>query len=467
MKRNKIAYFQELLVTQVNSLILYPLTMTLVTLFGGLFAPVRPSLTVWLLCGMLPLLFYWARLRLNRILPFLAVHLAVPGGLFALMLVHDKLPGGLIQSWNNPINCAASLLTVTGFAVYSLKLRLYEQVLASSMLPMPLAVGLAAVALYLQHYMKFQEWDSYYKLALILVLGLYFLQYYVKEYLNFLVVNASSTGVLPEKEIFHSGLLFALAYTLLGMLILVGTSQFAWLKAILKVIRQALYTLLRFLSDLFPRGESSTPELIVTEYSGGGGYELPEPGEPALIWQILEAVAFIAVLLGVLFLLFKALVKLWAYVKNVMRRGIKTRTEDFSGVQDVREKCEAPKRQKRAAQERHFFGFLTPGERIRRIYKKKAASYKPLPIGDEVAGKEPGKQASRSSYRPERVGFYTARELEQEMEHNTARGMEQMADHDTVQKNPAASFAVIYEKARYSEETCTIQDVKRMKELCR
>lgn len=467
MKRNGIAFFQEMLVTQVNNLILYPLTMTLVTLFGGLFAPIRPSLTVWLLCGMLPLLFYWARLRLNRVLPFLAVHLAVPGGLFALMLVHDRLPGGLVQSWDNPINCAASLLTVTGFAVYSLKLRLYEQVLASSMLPMPLAVGLTAATLYLQHYMEFQEWDGYYKLALILVLGLYFLQYFVKEYLNFLVVNASSTGVLPEKEIFHSGLLFALAYTLLGMLILMATSQYTWLKAILSVIRQAVYTLLRFLSGLFPRGESSTPEIVVTEHVAGGGYELPEPGETALIWQILEMVAFIAVLLGVLFLLFKAFIKLVSYVKDVMSKDVKIRADDFSGVQDIREKCEATKRQKGTAKERHFFGFLTPGERIRRIYKKKAASYEPLHLGQETAGKEPDKTAFRNPYRPERVGFYTARELEQEMKQNTARGMEQIADCDTGQKNPAASFAAIYEKARYSEETCTVQDVKRMKELCR
>lgn len=461
MKQNRIHFFQEILVIQANNLIFYPLAMTLVTLFSGLLKPIRPSLTVWLLCGLLPLSFYWARRRLNRFLSFLAVHLAVIGGLFAIIFFHDWLPLRIFQPWDNLINCAASLLSVTGFAIYSLYLRLHEQTAESNMLPMPLAVGITAGALYLQHYMGFREWDSYYKLTLILVLGMYFLHYYVKEYLNFLVVNASSTGVLPEKEIFHSGLILAFGYTLLGMLILFGTSQFAWLKTILNGIRQVIVTIIRFLSGLFPKGESSAPEIIVEEAVNGGGYdELPEPGEPALIWQILGVIVSIAVFLGILYLLFKGIVRLIAYVKQVMDRSVQTREGELSGIQDVREKCETVKRHKKTRQERNFFGILTPRERIRRIYRKKAAAYKPLPLS-EAEAKE------KSRFRPERVMFYTAREMEQEMMREKKREMEKNAKSDNGHQLQEASFAEIYEKARYSDEPCSSLDVKHMKELCR
>ena len=81
---------------------------------------------------------------------------------------------------------------------------------------------------------------------------------------------------------------------------------------------------------------------------------------------------------------------------------------------------------------------LDSKEKIRRIYKKKASSYKPNPLAEG---------AKEDNFSLERLGFYTAREMEARME--------------------GGAFATVYEKARYSNEPCTAQDVKLMKEACR
>ena len=456
MKRNKIEFFQEFLVTQMNHFIFYPLVMTIVVLLSGLVTPVRPGIGVWFLGGLLSLLFYKARCYCKRFLPFLSIHLGVVLFVLVLLHFHSFLPDVFFSCWDSVLNRGTFLLAVVSFAVYSFYLRLHEVSAQSNLLPMPLAVGICAGSIYLQHYMQFTEWDSACRFVLILVLGMYFLHYYIKEYLNFLTVNASSTGVLPEKEIFRSGLRLAFGYTLFGAVILTGTSQTGWLKSILQILKQVIYSILRFIFSLFPQSESEIPEIIVEEQVQGGGYEMPEMGEPGIFWQILEVIACIAILLFVLFCVYQGVLRAIAFIKHAMGRNVKLSDTELTGIQDVREKCDLGNKPKKKRLSNKPFGFLEPAERIRRIYKKKVESYHPLPLSETET-------KSKNRYNPERAMFYTAREMEAEM---MAGEME--AERKYGQKNGKGTFhiAEIYEKARYSNETCTAEDVRRMKNAC-
>lgn len=439
MKHSKIYLLQELLVVQLNNLIIYPLALTFVILFKSLVAPVRPSLTLWILCGFLLPIFYIARCRAKNFVSFMAMHVAVLAGIILLCQCHSLIPLAMIQSLENGVNRVMLIATFIGFTCYSVYLRLH-QTTDSETMPMPFAVGVAAVALFLQHYQDFDEWDAYYRFTLILVFVLYFIHYYVKEYLNFLIVNASSTGVLPEKEIFRSGIRLAGIYTLLVAVLLLITSQITLLKEFLERLRQIIYNIIRFIFSHFPQQESVSEVFTEERVSGDGLAGLPEGGEPSIIWNILGVIAFVAIILVVLVSIYKAILKAIAYVKQAMAQSVRTHEKEMTDIHnDVREKCEKTRNRKQK-QSRELFGFLDAKERIRRIYKKKAAAYKPVILSEEEA-------KSKKRFTPEKLNFYTAREMEQEMQ--------------------AEAFSGIYEKARYSNETCTGQDVKLMKELCR
>lgn len=439
MKHSKIYLLQEMLVAQINNLILYPIVLTLVMLFKDLTAPVRPSLTLWILCGFLFTFFYLARCRAKNFISFMAVHIAVIAFIIFLCQASAWIPLSIFQTLQNGVNRFMLIAVFIGFAIYSVYLRMHEATDSETM-PMPMAVGVAAVALFLQHYQGFEKWDSYYSLPLILVFVLYFLHYYVKEYLNFLIVNASSTGVLPEKEIFSSGIRLAGIYTLMGALILFFTSQLTWLKEFLGFLRQIIYNIIRFIFSHMPQKESEV-EIIIDEKQSGNGLEmLPEGGEPSIIWDILAIAAIIGLAVVLLFALYKAILKAIEYVKAAMNKSVRTHEKEMTDIHDdVREKCEKT-RTKKKRQSLDLFGFMDTKERIRRIYKKTASSYKPVLLSEEEA-------KTKKRFTPEKLSFYTAKEMEREMQ--------------------SGSFSEIYEKARYSDEVCTGQDVKRMKELCR
>lgn len=438
MKQSKIYLLQEILVTQINNLILYPIGLTIVMLFKDLTPPVRPSLTLWILCGFLLTFFYLARCRAKNFISFIGVHIAVIAFVFLLCKSSAWIPLSIVQPLQNGVNSFMLLATFVGFTGYSMYLRFHEST-DSEIMPMPFAVGAAAIALFLQHYQGFEEWDAYYSFPLILVFALYFLHYYIKEYLNFLIVNSSSTGVLPEKEIFHSGIRLAGTYTLIGAFILLITSQVAWLKEFLSVLKQIIYNIIRFIFSHFPQKESEAEVYVDEKQTSSGLAMLPEGGESSIIWDILAVVAIIGLAILLLYAIYKAVLKAIEYVKTAMNKSVRTHEEEMTDIHDdVREKCER-KRTKKDMKSLDLFGFMDPGERIRRIYKKTAASYKPVLLSEEEA-------KTKNRFTAEKLRFYTAKEMEREMQSD--------------------AFSEIYDKARYSNEACTGQDVKRMKELC-
>lgn len=444
MKQNKLYLVQELLVTQINNLIFYPITLTLVTLLGAFITPVRTGLLLWMFCGLIFPILYLVRCNIKRIIPFFAIHLTVAACGLLLFFHYERWPFGGIQTLDNVVNRLMLLAMIIGYTIYSILLRLHEKT-DSDNIPMPVAVGISAVALFLQHYQGNREWDAYYTISLIMVLAFYFLQFYLREYLNFIKVNAGSTGVFPEKEIFRSGFRLTFLYTAIGVLILLGTSQLTWLKSLLDMVKQFLSVIVRFifsfvdLPELNPADELRITEPISNE--NGGERLLPDAvAEPAPVWTFLEYIVIFVIVVAGLFVLFITLRELFVYIRWVMSRRTASHEQELvDETRDVREKCDTSRTNRSKRQLSELFSFLDARERIRRIYKKKAQNYNPLILGEENT-------KEKRHFRPERLMFYTAKEMEKEMQ--------------------AQPFAEIYEKARYSNEACTAQDVKRMKELC-
>lgn len=442
MSQTKIRIINEFLVTQMNNLIFYPFAMTLSTMFYMFFPVEHPSMAVWMIGGLLPFGYFFCRRYVNHFVPLVLLHLvgvAIHFGLAFLLTPSKTLISIIYYMLIQIIFTIVSLysrLTVDEFS----KIDYFDD----KPIMVLFSIGFNAIALLIQNLLGNDQWNIYYKISIILILVYYFIGKYLQEYLTFLIVNASSTGVLPEKQIFRSGFAQISFFTITTGVILMCTSNFVWLRKLLDILKIVIYYILRFFIRL--SSEEETSEVLIPEETVGSGSPdgayVYEPGEPALFWQIMEVVALVAIIAAILYALFRSLKALYAYINKIMQKHATKYAADSENpvIFDVREKCEINKKREGRNSALEFFGFLDSGERIRRIYKKAASSYKPNPLLAKNS-------KSDHNFSEDKLSFYTAREMEHYMK--------------------SGEFAEIYEKARYSNELCTSQDVKRMKDACK
>lgn len=419
MKHEQIVIIDELLVTQMNHWTLFPVAITVMGLMQQLTGAQKPDMLLWILCGLFPILFFIIREKTRHFVPFLTLHLVTAG-------ISFLLPA------QNTVSRVIAVLCGAGYLLHSVSLRLTQRSNGyDTGFPPVAAIVLSAAALFLQHYQGLDSWDFYYVTALILVLGIYFISYYLDKYLDFLTVNASSTGYLPEKEMFRSGMGMVFASTLGGVLVLFVTANVEWLAAILAFLKNIVRQIIRFLVSLFPQGADEDFIPIVEENTGGSGIALPEPGESFWFWDVLMALSTVAMLVFLLFLLYKGIIRLILFLRNRFSQNRSRQTkQEALAVYDVREKCDTVRSTRKRSD--GFFDFLTPSQRVRRLYRRRVLSAK---------------------------GLFAVAEKNEHLEGYTAREWAAMLS--------APGMADIYEKARYTHREITSEDIRQMKEACR
>lgn len=419
--RKTILYAREFLVTQINHWTLFPILMLFFCMAKSIYAEFDdPSPLLWLEAGILPVLFWIFRVKNRHFLALIVCHGAAAVLFGALLFLESPSSG-----WVYGIGAGC-------YAVYSIIHRLSGEELEDGRVNMPVAVGISAVSLFLQHHQGYTEWDFWYVASLIAVFALYFLSFYLERYLNFMEVNAGSAGHLPEREIFSSGSQMTVLFVLFAVLVLFLTSDIGWLRSILGIVRKVIYAILRVLLSGSKGGEQELMEEEPAKGADSGVMELPPAGEPFFLWEVLERAAEAALLCAAVYAAVRLLLRLYAFIRERMGRGRSHRTGGTDqAVVDVRERC-GVERMKRVGARRSPLSFLSTEERIRRLYKKQILS---------AADTDSAKHESAD------LSLLTAREW-------GAR----------LQKK---ELAAPYEKARYSGESCTAEDLRRMKDACR
>lgn len=434
MKQSKIQFLQEVLVTQLNFLTFFPLAMMVSVMLSTWFTPVKPRLWAWMLGGLVCFGMYLVRRYVHNFILFVLLHivaLAAMGGV-AFLLANPF----------HPVHLVVFGVSAVGFIIYSVYLRFKTEDFRDESFKLLFTIGVFVAALLFERLLEGPDWGVSHVLVLILCIVIYYINYYLDQYCDFVRVNTGSTGVLPEKAIFRSGMSLSLGYIGLGAAVLMLVPGFEWLRPVLAWLKNALIYLLRFLFSLFGQGED-VPESVEESKPTPGPQDSGMPdmsgAETWIGWKILEVIFVGACIIGFLYALYRFVRWLIAKIRSTMARRADAAREQVGDVTDVREELEPDKDLGRKKGKTGFFGFLDAGERIRRLYKKKTAAYMPRPLQEEQAG--------RRKFRRELLPFFTAREMGLEMEN--------------------AVMAELYEKARYSAESCTAQDVKRMKEVCK
>ncbi|MCD7751227.1 MAG: DUF4129 domain-containing protein [Lachnospiraceae bacterium] len=406
MKDRTIQIVRAVLASLMNYGILFTLAATLIGIAGG----GAPDLWRWGLLCLMPLAFLYFRLRPKFML------------CFAGHVLTAAVFGGIV--YKDSVNGVVSLAAVIGFFIYSLVLRGNKKdVLGSPMQPV-VAVGIAAAGLFFNNMQGESGLTVYYLVPVLLYLGLYFIYGYLHNFSSFLVVNDSSAGRIPQGEIFRCGILLVSVFSIGSVALMALFSGTSILSDLLTVIRAVLVWILRL---LFRNNSSSQEVDTVTEEvsdSSDGLYGL-EGGEPGWLWEVLEKIAIALLVAGLIALVVYGLYRLVKFLYERFHDVALPEGADQEIRTDVREKCGVEK-SKRSVRARAL-DRLSAGERIRRIYKKEVWNGRYILVKEGDAA--------------ERLSSMTARECGQGL------NKQELSD--------------IYEKVRYSKETCTGEDVKR------
>lgn len=420
MKTEKLQLVYELLIQQMNHWTLFHVALAVMGITSAYKGTNNPDVVLWALCGVLPVIFFIVRDRVNRFLPFLLIHLGV-----AVTVLVIPVRGGVER-----FICVVCAMT---YVLTSFSRRLKENGWRTQPFSPVAGLALAIPAVLLQHYHGMPEWDSLHVLVLVICLAVYQLTVYMRRYLEFVSVNAANAGCLPAEDMFRSGMGMVAGYTFFVSIVLFFFTDVGRLEGILEFVRQILSGAVRFLLSFYPE---ETPELQTDNAVPMPGVEYETPVLLLLFLRIMSILLTAAVIgLAVIFTA-KVLIELVRLVRRRfgMRFSSHNGKENMDRNTDIREKCELAGP---VSSGRHgrAFAFLTPAERVRRMYRKRVWA---------SAGE------LMDSFKISNAGFLgrlTAREC------GRALDADEMAD--------------VYESVRYSRQEATAQTVRRMREACR
>ncbi|MBO5987042.1 MAG: hypothetical protein J6Q02_09655 [Lachnospiraceae bacterium] len=276
-------------------------------------------------------------------------------------------------------------------------------------------------------YCKF-EFTFIMHIATILSLVGAVLAYYMDGYIVFTRSNEGIASNMPKGKILRSGLTGNAKYfgaTILLALLVSSFSvsnEFFW--SIQQKLRELWVKLIWAIRSLFGRGEEPTEAVLEDGKFVAEELEMLQiDRETSPIARITEVILFFVVAAVLAFVLIKIIIALVRFLMGNAGTKVFLDQEDDDEPNDERESLtqtviyNAPEDDDR---------FLSPSRRIRRLYQKRALA------------------TSKASHD---LGRMTAREFAAE------------------EKNEL--MALIYEKARYSTEVCTNDDVKRMQQAVR
>ena len=150
----------------------------------------------------------------------------------------------LILLFSSPVSgLAVKILLILygiGLTVYSFSLRIRTEERLDGIISPPAAVGIIAFSLFLLHYEEHFEADPYFTSIIVFYFICYYIRCYFQHYLYFLTVNTGSTGYIPRREIFLSGARLSATFTLFGMAAVLLVSNWNWLAQLYRALKQGI-----------------------------------------------------------------------------------------------------------------------------------------------------------------------------------------------------------------------------------
>ena len=405
MKKRAIEIGCDLLLFFKNHCAIVAIAMTLT----GVCRYDAPLFGVWMTLLGIPLYLYITRKKVQNFFLFFFVQL---------------LPVAVACMISAPIGIKLIALCMTVFYVISsIKIRLAE--IPQEVVFMPVvSIAIFGGTHIIEEFFLKNGWGHYYFFLTFLYVIAYFFYYFLERYLNFILVNKNSASNIPEAEIFRSGMKQTGVYVACGVAIMLLCVNVEWLSYIIRLVGRGLLAVIRFFVSFLIQ-DTVKPE--TTQQAQGNRGDMAgflEKGEAHPFWIFLEKVLMAAVFVGIIAAIIVGLVKGYQFLRKNFRKIEKKHQEVQNGL-DIRESCEI---ERGSGERSRWFSFLNNTEKIRKMYRKRVLKSKALIVG--TSGNK-------------------------ELEYLTAK--------ECCDKISADSLKEIYEKARYSNENITADDVRNIR----
>ncbi len=406
MKQKLLGIGSDLLILFINHWALISIAITLMGVGGS----EKTQLPFWCALYIVPVCLYFIRAYIRNVYLFFALHI--------MMLA-------FIAYIPSSIEMKVIMIVMTLFYVItSAKIRLSEGEEEPLFVP-AFSICLISACCILNEILAGKAWSKYYVLIFFVYIIGYFFYHFMSHYISFISVNKNSASNIPEREIFVSGMKQTGVYVAAGCMILVCSINIEWLTYIVRIVGSILAMLLRFLISFFNSEESEPMTMPQEDGAKPDMMGFLEPGETHPFWIILQEIAIVVFCVAIVAAAIYGAVKLYQYLINRFYAPRRKKKIEVQMGQDIRENCDIEIKRNRGL---GVFAFLNNKERVRKIYRKRILKHKNDIIGDRDI---------------QVLGYVTAKEC-----------------CDIIS---AKSLKQIYEKARYSKESISAEDIKLAK----
>ena len=411
MKGKLIELLREFLVIQMNHWVIATFFITIL----GFFEKKASFLGVWLLLCVVPVCQYVIRKKIQNFFVFFLLH-------FLILTV-------IIVAPIDNIACKIlSILMTVLYIAWSVHVKIMAKTVEEGPLHPIFAATVIGLSSILHDRLGHDDWNVFYIAAIICFFLCFYIYNFMERYMYFMSVNKFSASNIPEAEIFSSGMKQTLAYTAGGLVVFLLTANLEWFSYVVKTIGYGILGIIRFLLSLLGGSTedlSEAEEHIFESAADNSGFVAVEE-EPFLLWKILEYIVLTAVTILIIAVILYGIVKLFRFLwKNFYSQTQSGEAKILSNM-DVRETCVIEKEVR--ALDMRVFGFKNNREKVRKLYKKEILKNKNTIIGD----------------------------LETE-------NLKNLTAKECCDKISAQKLQQIYEKARYSEDVITSEDLRTIR----
>lgn len=311
------------------------------------------------------------------------------------------------------------LLVVVPLGIY------YVTKKPQKLIPPAMTIFFIGMLSLIEKIMKATDWDVYYYIFAFAYLMLYFVYYFTNKFLAFLQLNQNTASNIPIADIFRNGIGLTVLFSAYSSVILFLSVKFDWVEAIANRIWIGIAAFLRQIfagihTEKLPpqREEDIPPEQSFND--GDIRDYIPENTLDDLRNMVLVLLCIAFVIGFILFLYY-----VYWVIKGLENSQIeKKRKGKLPDNEDVREYCGIEKTSQRKVS---TFVFRNNREKVRKLYQKKVTKRKQELVGEQE----------------EKLKYLTAKEC---------------CDRLSEQH-----LKLVYEKARYSKEDITAEDVRLAK----
>ncbi|MBQ2901860.1 MAG: cell envelope integrity protein TolA [Agathobacter sp.] len=294
------------------------------------------------------------------------------------------------------------------------------------LIPPPMFIILLGGMSLVEEIVTTQNWSVYYYIITFVYLVGYFVYYFSKQFLQFLTLNQHSASNIPEQTIFRNGIIQTLFFTACSSIILFVSVNFDWVRAIVERIWNVILLFLRYvLSGIDTSMQKPQKEDLSQNDPQMGSADMTDVIPEQILDDIRNLIIFflcVAIVIGLILFLYYIYYMIKGMEGSVFQRWQKVKVKED---EDVREYCGF---EQNVVRKEHSTIFRNNREKVRKLYQKKVLKRK-----TELIGEQKQKQLS----------YFTARECCDRLEEQALKE--------------------IYEKARYSEEIITPEDVRLAK----